>query len=167
MFKSVVVVFVAGLGTMPMPSAFAQQACEGKLSRLFEHAGGYDTDAILDDPLVAVELRRLLGSELEHLRENLGVRGGADLKSCDLVIEGNANHRGTEENGIVTVNLVSGAVAAGILSAGRITLYAVGDGYFSMPLAIRDWIAVVAAGFNYRFEPPAGTQLEMAEPATP
>jgi hypothetical protein len=109
----------------------------------------------------------LLGTELEHLLENLSVRGSADLKSCELVIEGNADHRGGEENGIVAVSLYSGTVAAGLFSGGRFTLYVQGDDYFSVPLSIKDWIAVVVTAFDYRFEPPANTRLVSTAPAVP
>ena len=101
----------------------AEEACPGAWARLLQHAGSYDTDSILNDREVAAALSRLLGAERDHLLANLSVRGAADLVSCDLVIEGNADHRGAEENGIVAISLTQGSVAAAMLSAGRIKIY--------------------------------------------
>ena len=142
------------------PEGRAQEGCAGTLSRLMPYAGTYEDGRILDDPTVARALRRLMGAELEHLRANVSVRGPVDLISCDLVISGNAPHQGGSEEAIVAVNVSTGRVAAAIHSAGRIVVYADGDSYWDVPLAIKDWMAVVSTGNRYRSSlPPNARQV--------
>lgn len=125
-----------------------------------QYVGTYENDRILDDPDVAAALRSLVGREGEHLRSNIGVRGPVNLISCDLVISGNAPRMGGSEDGIVAVNVRTGAVTAAIHSEGRITVYADGDSYWAVPLAIKDWLAVVSTGNRYRFAlPPNARQV--------
>lgn len=152
----------------------AAQACSGKLSRMLTYAGEYKTAEVLGDPAVDAALTRLLGSELAHLKRNLGVAGPVDLISSDLVISGNAPHQGGEENAIVDINVYSGAVAAAILSQGKIAIYAdtgktmSGMAYEeAVPLAIKDWLAVIYTRFYFRFHPPANARLLPAPGTTP
>ncbi len=139
--------------------ATAGEVCPGRWSHLMIYAGSDETNQLLDEPKVSTALKALMGSELNHLRHNLDVRGAADLRGCDLVLEGNAPHAGGEENGIVSISLYSGTVAAAILSGGRITIYQNDSNYAAVPIGIKDWLAVVATGFNYRFAPPKGATL--------
>jgi hypothetical protein len=156
---------IAACSTLSTPhDAAAQDVCPGAWARLLPYAGSYDTDALLGDRDVAAALSSLLGAQRDHLLANLSVRGAADLVSCNLVIEGNADHRGGEENAIVAISLGSGTVAAAMLSDGRVKIYAVGDDYFSVPIPIKDWLAVAAAQFGYRFDPPANVDLVLTKP---
>lgn len=144
----------------------AAQACTGKLARMLAYTGEYKTAEVLNDPAVAAVLKRLLGSELAHLKRNLGVTGPVDLISCDLVVSGNAPHQGGEENAIVDISVYSGSVAAAILSRGKIAIYAdtgktaAGMEYEeAVPLAIKDWLAVVYTKDYFRFHSPANAKL--------
>ncbi|MGA7966689.1 MAG: hypothetical protein WCB49_12550 [Gammaproteobacteria bacterium] len=144
----------------------AVHACSGKLDRMLRYSGGYKTAEVLGDPAVDAALKRLLGSELAHLQRNLGVSGPVDLIACDLVISGNAPHQGGEENAIIDISVYSGAVAAAILSQGKIAIYfnhgksSPGHDYGeAVPLAIKDWLAVIYTKFYFRFNPPAKAQL--------
>ncbi len=139
--------------------ARAEPVCPGQWSRLVVYAGSYDADRLLHDPAVAAALTALLGSELPHLRRNLDVRGAVDLRSCELVIAGNAPHAGGEENAILSINLYRGTLAAAILSGGQITIYRESGDYASLPIGIKDWVAVAAAGFEYRLKPPPNAVL--------
>ncbi|MDX1438950.1 MAG: hypothetical protein R3284_03515 [Rubricoccaceae bacterium] len=150
--------FVVVLLAWGSPNANAQDACPGTLNHLLSVAGTYNHAQLFDDPAVSVGLDRLLGTELDHLKANVGVSGSVDLIACNLVISGNAEHQGGIEQGIVAVNLVSGAVAAGIYSDGLITVYVDGDNYYAVPLGIRDWLAVVNTDLRFRFELPANAR---------
>lgn len=140
-------------------------ACSGKLARLLPYAGGYHASALLAEPVVARPLERLLGPELGHLRRNLVVAGSVDLVSCDLVVLGNAEHAGGEENAIVAVDLDTGSVSAAILSRGPIDVdidpagAPAGSGYDRVPLAVKNWLAVVYTRFYFRSRPPAAARL--------
>lgn len=130
------------------------------------HAGEYGSAKVLGDPVINDALKRLLGPELVHLQRNLQVSGPVDLISCDLVISGNAEHQGGEENAIVAIDIHTGAIAAAIMSQGEIAIYAdtrktmAGMAYEeAVPLAIKDWIAVIHTKFHFRFHPPANTRL--------
>ncbi len=151
-------------------AARASHACaaDGALAGLLRYAG---RDALggagqLDtDPAVQGHLRRLPDNVREHLQRNLDVRGPVDLVSCHLVLEGNAEHQGGLENAILDVNLYSGAVTVGLLSAGRITIYldadrTAGSSYdAAVPRAVRTWAAVAASGFRLVEQAPAGARV--------
>lgn len=139
-------------------SALAQPACPGPLAHLLPYAGTYQTDQLFADPAVAAALQRLLGPAVDHLRRNVSVTGTVDLVACNLVISGNAEHQGGLEQGIVAINLVTGAPAAAIQTQGRIEVYVEGTDYFAVPLSIRDWLAVVSTELRYRFELPANAR---------
>lgn len=142
------------------PVASAQEGCAGRLTRLVRYAGTYDDYRILNDRAVAAALQRVVGADLDHLMENLGVRGPADYISCHLVISGLAPHSGGSEDGIVAVNVTTGAVSAAIHSEGRITVYAEEGPYSNVPIPIKDWLAVVVSGLRYRISlPPSARQV--------
>lgn len=155
--------FIAAVLTLQfvlvMPSVRAQVNCVGKWERFNAYAGSYDTFAVLNDAEVHASIESLLGGESEHLLANLSTRGQADLIACYLVMEGNADHKGGEENGLLVIDIATGEVAAGILSAGKISIYTTADDYPSLPLPLKDWIAVVKSDFKFRFDPPDNFEL--------
>ncbi|MDE2148772.1 MAG: hypothetical protein KGJ55_02820 [Gammaproteobacteria bacterium] len=148
----------AGLLTVSATAA-AAPTCHGKLASLQVYAGGYDGRKLLAEPAVAVPLTKLLGPALRQLQKTLDVAGPVDLVGCNLVVAGNAQMKGGEEDAIVDINLYSGAVAAGIQSGRRIRIYAADADYSHLPIAVRDWAVVAATGFRYRARPPANTLL--------
>ncbi len=70
---------------------------------LARYAGSDDTDALLREPAVKLELQKLVGSQLSHLTRKLDVKGSVDVISGVLAVAGNAPHGGTEEKGVVCV----------------------------------------------------------------
>ncbi|MGA7799293.1 MAG: hypothetical protein WCC36_00645 [Gammaproteobacteria bacterium] len=148
----------------------AAQACSkaGKLAGLIHYAGSVTGDfptALDGDPAVQARLQRLSPAVQAHLKRNLDVRGPVDLVSCHLVISGNADHMGGEENAILDVNLYSGAVTAAILSHGHITVYldkdpTAGPVYdAAVPPAVRRWAAMAATDFHGIGRPPPNTEV--------
>ena len=159
-------VFAAIVCALAAANARAQEACPDAAHDLLHYAGTYQSVQLLAEPAVAAKLKKLLGPELAHMKRNLDVVGPVDLISCDLVISGNAEHQGGEENAIVAIDIHSGAVAAAIMSQGKIAIYAdtgktmAGMAYEeAVPLAIKDWLAVIYTKFYFRLHPPANTRL--------
>ncbi len=143
----------------------------GKLAALISYVGTRygDLPATLDtDPAVQARLKRLPAPVRAHLKRNLDVRGPVDLIDCHLVVSGNADHMGGEENAVLDVNLYSGAVTAAILSHHRVIIYldrdpSAGSGYNAVPIAVRWWAAMAATGFDAANRPPAGTEVIRSE----
>ena len=140
----------------------------GKLAGLMHYAGSGrgDTPATLDeDPAVQARLQRLPASVRAHLKRKLDAQGPVDLVSCHLVLSGNADHMGGEENAILDVNLYSGAVTVAILSRGQITIYmdqdpTAGSGYDNaVPTAVRWWAVMASNRFRSVERPPPNTQV--------
>jgi hypothetical protein len=124
-------------------------------------AGNYDTDAFLRLPAVRSELRKLLGSELEHLMHNLDVRGAVDLSGQTLSVNGNAPHLGTEEEAIVCVTVLplNTIVEAAILSKRAVTVYTRAEKYEYASICIKDWITLANSRHADRFVQPANVQV--------
>jgi hypothetical protein len=118
-----------------------------------EWAGNYDIDAFFALPGIRTELHDLLGPEFNLLMTNLDVKGDIDLVRGALSVAGNAVHGGPEEEAVVCVMPADLAVHAAILSAGRIRVYTRAAGYEALPLCIKDWITLVSAGYDDRFDP--------------
>lgn len=150
-----------------LPAAACACSSSGKLAGLLHYAGqSRGADGGMDaDPAVLAHLQRLPDEVRAHLHRNLDVQGTVDLVSCHLVIEGNAAHEGGLENAILDVNLYSGAVTAGLLSGGRITIYldsdpTAGTRYdASVPPAVRTWAALAASGFHPLAQPPPQARI--------
>lgn len=140
--------------------ARAGQGCSGVLSRLMPYAGTYYSAQLLKQPAVSSALGRLLGDEEQHLKNNLNVAGPIDLIGCSLVVSGNAEHQGGTQEAVVAIDVHSGKVSAAILSAGRIAIYTVGGHYGTdVPLAIKDWLAVVYTRGYFRIHPPSNARV--------
>ena len=73
-------------------------------------------------------------------------------------------HGGGEENALLVVELATGTVTAGMLTGGRFKIYTNGPDYSAVPIALKDWIAVVSSGFNFRFDAPANADVISVEP---
>jgi hypothetical protein len=165
MRKKMLVLFVAGFVftascANPWTTTHAKDACPGAWSRLLPYAGTYLTDQFLAEADLARALDGLLGPELEHLRANISVTGSIDLVGCSLVVSGNADHMGGLEDGILAVNLSAGTVGAAIHTEDRFDIYVDSTDPYAVPISIRDWLAVVAVEYRYRFElPPNARQV--------
>lgn len=117
--------------------------------------GRDDSDALLKEPAVQAELKRLLGSQLPKLLQNINVRGAIAYDGGSLVIAGNAPHKGGEEEGVVCVNPYSpGLVEAGLFSRGKITVFGSAQKYEYLTLCVKDWITQVNSGHRDRMTQP-------------
>lgn len=125
-------------------------------------AGEYKSYEVLEDKTLKPILKKLLGKEYQHFTNNLDVIGSVDLISGGIVLEGNASHNGGEEMAKLDVNLYNGVVTAAILSKGKIDIYTDRkgykkqdpDNYMSLPISIKDWIALIVTELKYRFDKP-------------
>ena len=126
-------------------------------------AGDYKSYEVLEDKKLKPILKKILGKEYQHFISNLDVIGSVDLISGGIVLEGNASHGGGEEMAKLDVNLYNGVVTAAILSKGKIDVYTDRkdykkqnpDNYMSLPISIKDWIALIVTELKYRFDKPA------------
>jgi hypothetical protein len=126
---------------------------------LRKYAGSDDTDALLREPPVQESLRQLLGEEIQHLLENLDVRGSADLISGVLSLSGNAPHQGTVEEAVVCVSTYNPDVSAAIFSDGNVTVYSRTTQYENLPLCIKDWITLVNSEHRDRLMQPPNVRM--------
>jgi len=147
-------------------SIFAQS--KNDFSHLKQYGGDYYSDQVLDDAKLNPILKKMMGKEYKHLRDNLSVTGAVDVISGDLVIQGNADHKGGEEMAIFDINLPSGIMRAAILSKGKITIYCSkeNDEYFkstdfdSLPYSIKTWVAVVNYGLEKMLQKPGNVVMK-------
>lgn len=124
-----------------------------------KYTGSYDTDALLNEPVVRTSLERLLGSEMQHFSNNLNVRGSVDLISGSLSLSGNAAHGGGAEEAVLCVSMYNSTVSAAIFSIGTITVYSEYPDYNSQGLCIKDWITQVNSGHRDRLAVPANVRI--------
>ena len=143
---------VAGAATAQGPEAAAR-------ARLAKYAGSYDTDALLREPAVRAELRKLLGPQLKHLVNNLNVKGSVDVIGGALSISGNAPHQGTEEEAVVCVVPINMMLEAAILSRGAITVFTRAEKYEYAMLCIKDWVTLANSGHVDRLKQPANVRV--------
>ncbi|HSQ60667.1 MAG TPA: hypothetical protein VLT84_09580 [Acidobacteriota bacterium] len=113
--------------------------------RLFAFVTTLDTEGLLADPVVRAGLAGLRGLPIAHLKRNLGEHGPVGFGSGLVVVQGNAPHHGGQENAFLGVSLESGRVYAGLLTQGRIVVFANQGDYNALPEAVRDWILMIFA----------------------
>lgn len=139
---------------------FAQ--AKNDFTHLKQYGGDYYSDQVLNDTKVNPLLKKMMGKEYQHLRDNLSVTGAVDVIAGAIVIQGNADHKGGEEMAIIDINLYSTVIRAAIFSKNKITVYCSKESdeyfksndYFSLPVSIKDWIAVVNTNLEYRMNQP-------------
>lgn len=105
----------------------------GKLGHLAPYIGTYRYDAILDDPTVNSALRTLAGADTAHIVANLDVASPIAFVDGNLVLRGNAPHRGGLEEAIMLVKIYDGTVRAALLHDGRMKLFARDSEYVYVP----------------------------------
>lgn len=135
---------------------------QNDFNRFKPYAGDYKSNEILEDKTLKPILKKILGKEYNHFISNLDVIGSVDLISGGIVLEGNAPHNGGEEMAKLDINLYSGIVTAAIFSKGKIDVYTDrkdykkqdANNYMSLPISIKDWIAVLSTELKYRFDKP-------------
>jgi hypothetical protein len=142
----------------------ASAMCTGDLAALARYAGG-DPLRFLEDPAVRSRATTLMGNDFTRLRTNLAVSGTVALIDCELVVEGNALHRGGELAAILSLSLYSGIMTVGMLDHGRVLIWSTPHrfreqgNYSHLPAHVRDWVAVAAGGFLSRGSPPDGASM--------
>jgi hypothetical protein len=133
------------------------------LAKYTADPGRRDTDGLLKEPAVKAALQRVVGNQVPKLMQNLGVRGDVAYDGGTLVIAGNANHKGGEEEAVVCVMPYSPSlVEAGIFSRGKVTVYATAEQYEHLSICVKDWITQVNSGHRDRFKQPPNVQVVRA-----
>lgn len=131
----------------------ASAACSGKLAALQSYAGKHLANAnLLDAPALAAILAHLPGNETLQLKRNLDASGPIELTDCHLVVSGNAEHMGGEQDAMLDVDLASGTVIAAIHGGGRIGIYVLADHattphWDALPRGLREWAVRADMGF--------------------
>ncbi|MBE0538497.1 MAG: hypothetical protein IH620_02195 [Ignavibacterium sp.] len=143
-------------------SAMISAQVQNDFSHFKAFAGDYKSHEVLEDKTLKPILKKILGKEYQHFITNLDVIGSVDLISGGIVLEGNAPHNGGEEMAKLDVNLYSGVVTAAIFSKGKIDVYTDRkdykkqdpNNYMSLPISIKDWIALIVTELKFRFDKP-------------
>jgi hypothetical protein len=112
----------------------------GKLGHLAPYIGTYRYDAILDDPAVKSALRTLAGADTAHIVANLDVASPIAFVGGNLVLRGNAPHRGGLDEAIVLVMIYDGTVRAALLHDRQMKLFARDSEYAYVPRELKDFL---------------------------
>lgn len=147
-------------------SLFAQK--QNDFSHFKNLAGDYKAYDILEDAKLKSILKKMLGKEFNHLVTNLDVMGPVDLIGGNIVLQGNASHKGNEEMALLDINLYSGVVCAAIYSKGKIEIFtdkqnyskSDNNNYMNVPISIKDWLAVIGSNLKYRMEKPGNVTFK-------
>lgn len=134
------------------------------LAKYTASPGREDSDGLLKEPSVSAELKRVAGNQLPKLMQNINVRGTIAYDGGSLVINGNAPHKGGEEEGVICVNPYSpGLVEAAILSRGKITVFATAEKYEYLSICVKDWITQANSGHRDRMTQPKNVSVVRAK----
>ena len=141
------------------PMGAAAQAANRPL--LKKYIGNPDTDALLKEPAVRAQLEAMLGKQLPKLIQNLNVKGDVELINGALALNGNAPHKGGEEEAVVCIADQGPVpyVEAAIYSNGKVTVFTKSPQYDGVTLCVKDWITQVNSGHRDRFTQPKNVQL--------
>jgi hypothetical protein len=147
---------------LSVPIAASAQAPTRPL--LKKYIGNPDTDALLKEPAVRAQLEAMLGKQLPTLIRNLNVKGDVELVGGALTLNGNAPHRGGEEEAIVCIADQGPVpyVEAAIYSKGKVSVFTKSPQYDGVMLCVKDWITQVNSGHRDRMAQPKNVQLSVA-----
>lgn len=128
---------------------------------LKKYVGNPDADALLKEPAVRAQLEALVGKQLPQLLRNLYVRREADLVGGALALQGNAPHKGGEEEASVCIadQGPTPMVESAIFSKGKVAVFAKAPQYDYLMLCIKDWITQVNSGHRDRMAQPKNVQV--------
>lgn len=145
-----------------VPIAASAQAPTRPL--LKKYIGNPDTDALLKEPAVRAQLEAMLGKQLPTLIRNLNVKGDVELVGGALTLNGNAPHKGGEEEAVVCIADAGPVpyVEAAIYSKGKVTVFSKSPQYDGLMICVKDWITQVNSGHRDRFTQPKNVQLAVA-----
>jgi hypothetical protein len=148
-----------------MEQAKAREAqAKALLAKYTAAPGRDDSDGLLKEPAVSVDLKRVVGNQVPKLMQNTNVRGSIAYDGGSLVISGNAPHKGGEEEGVICVNPYSPSlVEAAIFSRGKITVFATAEKYEYLTLCVKDWITQVNSGHRDRMAQPKNVSVVRAQ----
>jgi hypothetical protein len=151
--------------TAAQQQAQARQAqAKALLGKYTADPGWHDSDGLMKEPAVRAELQRVVSNQLPRLMQNINVRSSIDHYGGSLMINGNAPHKGGEEEGVVCVNpYAPSLVEAAIFSQGKITVFATAEKYEYLTLCVKDWITQVNSGHRDRFTQPKNVQVVRAK----
>jgi hypothetical protein len=158
MFVATLLAFTPTLSKIPIP------ICPGQYSKMRDLAGG-DADKLIRSAFVLPRIHRIMGPLAPQYIEALDVNNGVSLVSCELVVEGNAKHKGGVNEAILSFRLYDGAISAGVLDGGKVTIFAPSflakkDFQYSfLSTYIRDWAYIAIHGFVSRKNPPVNLVL--------
>jgi hypothetical protein len=144
---------------LSVPLCAAAQASARPL--LKKYIGNPDTDALLKEPAVRSRLEAMLGTQMPQLMRNLNVRSDVELVGGALALQGNAPHKGGEEEAIVCIadQGPTPHVEAAVFSKGRVTVFAKAPQYEYLMICIKDWITQVNSGHRDRMAQPKNVQV--------
>lgn len=146
----------------------SEALAEGKLplqdkQRLSIFINTYDSEKFIADPAVKPQIERLLGQELNHLKNNINVHGPIGVISGILFVSGNAPHQGGKEHGFVGIDLYNGVVYAVLLTDGKIKVYGNEKEYSRLPDGVRHWILMTWAYTNLHGKAPPDLELLLSK----
>lgn len=152
---------MAALTLSAILSVFAQTASADQRPLMRKYVGNPDTDALLKEPSVRPQLEALLGKQLPKLIVNLNVKGSVELVGGALTVNGNAPHKGGEEEAVVCIADQGPVpyVEAAIFSRGKVTVFSKSPQYDGLTICVKDWITQVNSGHRDRFTQPKNVQL--------
>lgn len=128
---------------------------KGKLGHLSTLIGTEQVEKVLADPAVQKAISGVMATALiGKLKQNLQVRGAIDFIDGNLVLSGNAPHRGDTDTASVWIKIYDGTVRVVLQSDGKTTLYAKDDKYDYLPYMLR--AALVTQDYRSVLKPPAG-----------
>ena len=120
----------------------ASAAGQDKLGHLKQYLNQYPDDEFLNLAEIRAPLTKLLGNELKHFKQNMGVVTPMDFIQGHLVANGCMAHNCVYEKTILAINLTSGEMTVAILSdCQHITIFSeVTDKYEFLPVAVKKWV---------------------------
>jgi hypothetical protein len=120
----------------------------GRYDYLKNYINQYPDDQFFNLPEIQRPLKKLLGGEVKHFRQNMGVVVPMDFIQGNLVATGCQAHNCNYENAVLTINTANGKIAVGILSNCQdITIYSQEtDNAFYLPGRVKKWISDCGKG---------------------
>ncbi len=159
----VAIVAIAAAAVLAASSALAQGNAAPARHLMKKYIGNPDTDALLKEPAVRSQLEAMLGQQLPRLIRNLNVKGDVELIGGALALQGNAPHKGGEEEAIVCIadQGPTPLVEAAIYSNGKVTIFAKGPQYEYVMICVKDWVTQVNSGHRDRSTQPKNVKLQL------
>ncbi len=152
---------VFGLWATSYAAAFAEAVDwkDGALGHLSEHIGTHNYQAILHDEIVARELRRLLGDDIDLLHDRLVVHSPIGFSGTCIALHGNAPRKGGGEMAYLSMCPRTGDIAVALAADGHVEVYASTTNYSHLDHGVRQWISHYFFNANGPHGTPDSVQL--------